>query len=100
MGKSLTFRGTVFEASELLKTHKCKDPICDTHLWKVKHELDMARLKMRSLEDDLLAKGITPTVRFKDDPDDSADDEAVEEVADDPPRRYKIYDDSLAEKVA
>jgi ionotropic glutamate receptor NMDA 2B len=43
MGKSLTFRGTVFEASELLKAHRCQDPICDTHLWKVKHELDMAR---------------------------------------------------------
>ena len=43
VGKSLTFRGTVYEASELIKTHRCKDPICDTHLWKVKHELDMAR---------------------------------------------------------
>ncbi len=43
MGKSLTFRGTVYEASEMIKTHRCKDPICDTHLWKVKHELDMAR---------------------------------------------------------
>ena len=58
VGKSLTFRGAAFEASELLKTHRCKDPICDTHLWKVKHELDMARMKMKSLEAQLQAKGI------------------------------------------
>lgn len=60
MGKSLTFRGTVYEASELLKNHRCKDPICDTNLWKVKHELDMAKLKMRNLEAELLSKGIVP----------------------------------------
>lgn len=60
MGKSLTFRGTVYEASELLKNHRCKDPICDTNLWKVKHELDMAKLKMRNLEAELLSKGIIP----------------------------------------
>ena len=58
VGKSLTFRGAVSEASELLRTHRCKDPICDTHLWKVKHELDMARMKMKSLEAQLQAKGI------------------------------------------
>ena len=58
VGKSLTFRGAAFEASELLKTHRCKDPICDTHLWKVKHELDMARMKMKSLEAQLQQKGI------------------------------------------
>ena len=60
MGKSLTFRGTVYEASELLKTHKCKDPICDTHLWKVKHELDLARMKMKKLEAELRSRGINP----------------------------------------
>ena len=60
MGKSLTFRGTVYEASELLKNHRCKDPICDTNLWKVKHELDMAKLKMRNLEAELLSKGFIP----------------------------------------
>ena len=58
VGKSLTFRGAAYEASELMKTHRCKDPICDTHLWKVKHELDMARMKMKSLEAQLQAKGI------------------------------------------
>merc|ERR1719362_747120 len=58
VGKSLTLRGAALEATELLKTHRCKDPICDTHLWKVKHELDMARLQMKSLEAELQAKGI------------------------------------------
>merc|ERR1712029_616172 len=52
--------GTVYEASELLKNHRCKDPICDTNLWKVQHELDMAKLKMRNLEAELLSKGIIP----------------------------------------
>ena len=58
VGKSLTFRGAAFEASELMKTHRCKDPICDTHLWKVRHELDMAKMKMRNLEAELQSKGI------------------------------------------
>lgn len=58
MGKSLTFRGAVFEATEILKQHKCKDPICDTHLWKVKHELDMARLRIRQLEKTMDQHGI------------------------------------------
>ena len=35
VGKSLTFRGTVFEASELMKNHKCSDPVCDGQLLKV-----------------------------------------------------------------
>ena len=65
VGKSLTFRGAAFEASELLKQHRCKDPICDTHLWKVKHELDMARMKMKSLEAQLQAKGIQSPLLLK-----------------------------------
>ena len=60
MGKSLTFRGTVYEAKEAIRTHRCKDPICDTHLWKVKHELDMAKLKMKKLEAELQVRGVTP----------------------------------------
>ena len=47
-------------SKEKLQTHKCDDPICDTNLWRVKHELDLARLKMRSLEVELRSKGITP----------------------------------------
>lgn len=60
MGKSLTFRGAVFEATEILKKHRCTDPICDTHLWKVKHELDMSRLRCRQLEKTLDRHGIKP----------------------------------------
>lgn len=60
MGKSLTFRGAVFEAQEIIKKHRCSDPICDTHLWKVKHELDMARLRIRQLEKTMNKHGIKP----------------------------------------
>nr|KAF7426889.1 hypothetical protein H0235_006583 [Vespula pensylvanica] len=61
MGKSLTFRGAVYEAQDILRHHRCRDPICDTHLWKVKHELDMARIRIRQLEKDLEAHGIKPS---------------------------------------
>lgn len=60
VGKSLTFRGAVFEAQEILKNHRCSDPICDTHLWKVKHELDMARLRIQQLEKSMDRHGIKP----------------------------------------
>ncbi|GIY14064.1 hypothetical protein CDAR_194271 [Caerostris darwini] len=54
MGKSLSFRGAVYEAQDLIKHHRCKDPVCDTQLWKVKHELDMARIRIRKLENFIL----------------------------------------------
>jgi len=60
MGKALTFRGTVYEASELMKTHRCKDPICDTNLWRVKHELDVAKNQLKRLEGELLRCGVSP----------------------------------------
>lgn len=50
MGKSLTFRGAVFEATDLIKHHRCKDPVCNTQLWKTRHQLEMAKLKIRQLE--------------------------------------------------
>ncbi|XP_059477273.1 glutamate receptor ionotropic, NMDA 2B isoform X1 [Neocloeon triangulifer] len=61
MGKSLTFRGAVFQAQDMLRNHRCRDPICDTHLWKVKHELDLARIRIRQLEKQLEANGIRPS---------------------------------------
>ncbi|XP_067004151.1 glutamate receptor ionotropic, NMDA 2B [Anabrus simplex] len=64
MGKSLTFRGAVFEAQDILRHHRCTDPICDTHLWKVKHELDLARMKIRQLQKELESHGIKPSRRF------------------------------------
>ena len=78
VGKSLTFRGTVFEASEVMKSHKCADPVCDTQLWKVRkhqcqkvsnvliqvrHELDLARLRLTKLQSELKSRGINPTVK-------------------------------------
>ncbi|KAJ6638651.1 Glutamate receptor ionotropic, NMDA 2B [Pseudolycoriella hygida] len=53
-------RGAVYEATEIIKHHRCSDPICDTHLWKVKHELDMARLRIRQLEKTMDNHGIKP----------------------------------------
>lgn len=58
LGNALNFRGAVYEAQEILKNHRCTDPICDTHLWKVRHELDMAKLRVRQLEKALDANGI------------------------------------------
>lgn len=65
MGKSLTFRGAVYEATELIKNHRCKDALCDTHLWKVKHELDMSRLRVKQLEKTMDNHGIkTPHIKL------------------------------------
>lgn len=60
LGKSLTFRGAVYEAQSVLRNHRCTDPICDTHLWKVRHELDMAKLRVRLLEKTLDSHGVKP----------------------------------------
>jgi len=59
VGKSLTFRGTVYEASQLMKNHKCSDPVCDTQLWRVRHELDVAKLRLTKLQGQLKSCGIT-----------------------------------------
>ncbi|XP_039285621.1 glutamate receptor ionotropic, NMDA 2B isoform X2 [Nilaparvata lugens] len=64
MGKSLTFRGAVFEAQDILRNHRCRDPICDTHLWKVRHELDIALLKIRQLEKEMEYHGLKPSRRY------------------------------------
>lgn len=64
MGKSLTFRGAVYEAQDKLRRHRCRDPLCDTHIWKVKHELDMARVKIKQLEKELESHGVKPTKKF------------------------------------
>lgn len=64
MGKSLTFRGAVFEATDLLRHHRCRDPICDTHLWKVRHELDMAKVALRQMEKEMESHGIKPSTKY------------------------------------
>lgn len=53
MGKSLTFEQTIMEAIDLKKRHKCKNPICETSLWKIRHELDLALLKIEKLNKEL-----------------------------------------------
>ncbi|XP_076458545.1 uncharacterized protein LOC143292240 [Babylonia areolata] len=50
MGQSLTFEQSVMEAIDMHKHHKCKDPLCETQLWKAKHELDIAMLKIDQLK--------------------------------------------------
>ncbi|GFR90048.1 glutamate receptor ionotropic, NMDA 2B-like [Elysia marginata] len=53
MGQSLTFEQSVMEAIDFHRHHKCKDPLCETQLWKVKHELDLALLKVGQLRKQL-----------------------------------------------
>ncbi|KAK3091474.1 hypothetical protein FSP39_020086 [Pinctada imbricata] len=53
MGKSLTFEQSVMDAVDFCKKHKCKDPLCETQIWKVKHELDLALLKIEKLNNEL-----------------------------------------------
>ncbi|XP_076442925.1 uncharacterized protein LOC143281574 [Babylonia areolata] len=50
MGRSLTFEQSVMEAIDFQKLHKCRDPLCETQLWKARHELDIAMLKIDQLQ--------------------------------------------------
>ncbi|CAN8007799.1 unnamed protein product [Ixodes pacificus] len=47
MGKSLSFRDAVYKAR---MGRRCRDPACDNQLWKVRHQLDIARLRVSQLE--------------------------------------------------
>lgn len=53
MGKSLTFEQSVREAMEMQKNYKCKNPMCETQMWKVRHELDLALLRIDRLQKQL-----------------------------------------------
>ncbi|GFX76485.1 glutamate receptor ionotropic, NMDA 2B [Trichonephila clavipes] len=59
MGKSLSFRGAVQEATDIITHHKCKNPICDTTLRKTRHDLHMAQLKIQELQAMNKMMGIT-----------------------------------------
>jgi len=50
VGKSLTFEQSVREAIELQRNYRCKNPICETQVWKLRHELDMAQLNVSHLK--------------------------------------------------
>ncbi|KAK3864285.1 hypothetical protein Pcinc_030017, partial [Petrolisthes cinctipes] len=65
MGRSLSLRGAVSEAQEALRTHRCEDPLCDTHLWRVRHQLDMARLRINHLEGQLAFHGLRSPTRME-----------------------------------
>ncbi|KAL3877865.1 hypothetical protein ACJMK2_035509 [Sinanodonta woodiana] len=54
MGKSLTFEQSVIEAIDFHKKHRCKDAVCETQLWKARHELDLALLKIERLRRELM----------------------------------------------
>ena len=41
------------EAIDFHKRHRCKDPLCETQLWKARHELDLALLKIDKLRIEL-----------------------------------------------
>lgn len=49
----MTFEQSVLEAIDFHKKHKCKDPLCETQLWKVKHELDLALIRVDKLKGEL-----------------------------------------------
>ncbi|KAK3090570.1 hypothetical protein FSP39_012761 [Pinctada imbricata] len=61
MGKSLTFEESVMEAIDLHKRHKCNDPLCETQLWKVRHELDLSLIRIDKLKNQLESFGIKPS---------------------------------------
>jgi hypothetical protein len=63
MGQSLTFQGAVYKAQDILRRHRCKDPVCDSHLWKIRSELDLARVRVKQLEKQLEQHGIKPVKR-------------------------------------
>ena len=65
MGKSLTFRGAVYEAQDQLRRHRCRDPICDTHLWRVKQELQNAKIRLRELEKEIEARNNLQRIIFQ-----------------------------------
>lgn len=54
MGRSLSFHSAVVETMEHMRHYKhCRNPMCDTQLWRAKHELDLALLKCERLESEL-----------------------------------------------
>ena len=52
MARSFNFQNDN-ETTNLMKS-SCNDPLCDTKLWKVIQELDLAKLKIRQLQNEIL----------------------------------------------
>ncbi|XP_041362766.1 LOW QUALITY PROTEIN: glutamate receptor ionotropic, NMDA 2B-like [Gigantopelta aegis] len=53
LGKSLTFEQSVMEAIDLHKKTRCKNAMCETQMWKLRHELDLALLKIDNLQNSI-----------------------------------------------
>ncbi|XP_050443554.1 glutamate receptor ionotropic, NMDA 2B isoform X1 [Adelges cooleyi] len=53
MGKSLTFRGAVYEAQDFLKFRRCKDAVCDSQYQLLRSQLMSTYSKMKQLEKEL-----------------------------------------------
>ncbi|XP_043229928.1 glutamate receptor ionotropic, NMDA 2B-like [Amphibalanus amphitrite] len=59
MGRSLNFRGVVLEAQNTMKSlRRCRDAACDTQLWRLKHELQLAQARLTALEQQCGARGL------------------------------------------
>ena len=67
--------GETVPSAKGFKNNCCDNPVCDTNLWQVRQELDLARMKMRSLEVELRSQGIEPLPGFA-----QMDEEDVEEI--------------------
>ncbi|NP_001191485.1 NR2 [Aplysia californica] len=50
LGKSLRMKDYVDEAISLYTKNRCKDPVCETQIWKLRHQLDMALFKIDNLQ--------------------------------------------------
>lgn len=61
VGNSLSFRGAVEEARNVIRHHHCPDPLCDTHLLKLKEELNEARWQIRYLEKKMSTQSMVPS---------------------------------------
>lgn len=53
MGQSLHFEDMVRETLEMQKIFKCKNTVCETQIWKLRHQLDLAKFKVERLRKDL-----------------------------------------------
>ncbi|XP_055875497.1 glutamate receptor ionotropic, NMDA 2B-like [Biomphalaria glabrata] len=58
MGRSLQFKDYVEEAMNTFGKSRCKDPTCETQMWKLRHQLDMALLKIDHLQNQLGDLGV------------------------------------------
>ncbi|RXG55332.1 hypothetical protein Avbf_12453 [Armadillidium vulgare] len=63
MGASLLLDDKTSRSSSEERKTKCENPLCDMQLWKVKHDLDFARLRLFYLEKQLISSGIWKTPR-------------------------------------